>query len=111
MALITYDDKVSVIVNPLPDENKVTDSDMNEIKDVVNENANTLIPKDWDMSTNALPTGGNAGQLYNGFELTTRTTLTDNATPAATLPSKVLAIALQDNPTNKTHFLFLYTIS
>lgn len=111
MAQISYTDKIALTSNPLAEVNKVTDGNMNEIKSVVNENANTLIPKDWDMSTNALPTGGKAGQIYNGFELTTRTTLTDNATPAATLPSKVLAIALQSNPTLKTHFLFIYTIA
>lgn len=35
---ITYNDKTSLIVSPLPDENKVTDDDMNEIKVVVNVN-------------------------------------------------------------------------
>jgi hypothetical protein len=39
MAKITYTDKVSVQVDPtIPDINKVTDADMNEIKDVVNDN-------------------------------------------------------------------------
>jgi len=40
--MITYDDKVSTVSNPLPDINKVTDADMNEIKNVVNENETTL---------------------------------------------------------------------
>lgn len=35
---ITYNDKTSLIDSPLPDENKVTDDDMNEIKVVVNVN-------------------------------------------------------------------------
>ena len=40
MAKITYNDKVALITNPdIADENKVTDNDMNEIKQVVNENA------------------------------------------------------------------------
>lgn len=40
---ITYSDKQAMGTQPsIPDENKVTDSDMNEIKNVVNENANIL---------------------------------------------------------------------
>lgn len=39
---ITYTDKESLVTSPLPAENKVADSDMNEIKDVVNNNANEL---------------------------------------------------------------------
>ena len=35
---ITYTDKESLIDSPLPNENKVTDDDMNEIKSVVNSN-------------------------------------------------------------------------
>lgn len=35
---ITYNDKTSLITRPLPNENKVTDGDMNEIKRVVNHN-------------------------------------------------------------------------
>lgn len=35
---ITYTDKESLITSPLPEENKVTDTDMNEIKNVVNSN-------------------------------------------------------------------------
>ena len=63
---------------------------------------------DWNMSTNAFPTGGKKGQEYYGTELTTRTTLTD--TTGALLPSKVLAKALQDNPTTNAHFAFTYVI-
>lgn len=41
MAKITYKDKAAVNVNPdIPDINKVNADDMNEIKNVVNENAN-----------------------------------------------------------------------
>ena len=40
MAKITYNNKVALITNPdIADENKITDNDMNEIKQVVNENA------------------------------------------------------------------------
>ena len=35
---ITYNDKTSLVTSPLPNENKVTDDDMNEIKQVVNHN-------------------------------------------------------------------------
>ena len=42
MSKITYADKISLVTSPLPDENKVTDNDMNEIKSVVNTNADTL---------------------------------------------------------------------
>ena len=43
MSKITYDDKVALNENPeIADINKVTDDDMNEIKQVVNDNANTL---------------------------------------------------------------------
>ena len=43
MALITYLDKQAMGTQPtIPEVNKVTDSDMNEIKYAVNENANIL---------------------------------------------------------------------
>lgn len=43
MALITYADKQAMGTQPsIPEINKVTDSNMNEIKSVVNENANIL---------------------------------------------------------------------
>ena len=43
MALITYKDKVSLVENPdIPDENKITAQDMNEIKKVVNENQSLI---------------------------------------------------------------------
>lgn len=42
---ITYSDKQAMGTQPsIPDINKVTDSDMNEIKDVVNNNANEITP-------------------------------------------------------------------
>ena len=39
---ITYEDKVSTIVSPLPAINRIRDVDCNEIKDVVNDNADIL---------------------------------------------------------------------
>lgn len=42
---ITYSDKQAMGTQPsIPDINKVTDSDMNEIKDVVNNNASEITP-------------------------------------------------------------------
>ncbi len=108
MATITYSDKVGLVTNPAADINKVTDADMNEIKTVVNTNATTITIIAWDMSTNVFPIGGKNGQVYYGTEFTTRTTLTD--TNGDLLPSKVMATALQDNPTANTHFLFQYVI-
>jgi hypothetical protein len=44
MALITYADKQAMGTQPsIPEVNKVTDSNMNEIKSVVNANANYLV--------------------------------------------------------------------
>ena len=39
---ITYDDKVSLTTSALPRANKCTDDDLNEIKQVVNDNADEL---------------------------------------------------------------------
>lgn len=41
---ITYTDKVSLVTSPLPDENKVTDGNMNEIKQTTNYNDDSLPP-------------------------------------------------------------------
>ena len=42
---ITYSDKQAMATHPsIPDVNKVTDSDMNEIKSVVNNNASEITP-------------------------------------------------------------------
>lgn len=43
MREITYDDKSSLSTSPLPRTNKATADDFNEIKEVVNANANTTI--------------------------------------------------------------------
>lgn len=52
---ITYTDKESLVTSPLPEENKVTDTDMNEIKNVVNSN---------DDETTALKTKTQNFQTY-----------------------------------------------
>ena len=41
---ITYTDKISITHSTLPVENKVTDDDMNEIKNVVNYNSQAMLP-------------------------------------------------------------------
>ena len=63
---------------------------------------------DWNMSTNAFPTGGNRGQEYYGTEVSTRTTLTDIA--GNLLPRIVIAKALVNNPTTNAHFAFINVI-
>ena len=52
---ITYNDKTSLVISPLPDENKVTDNDMNEIKQVVNHN-DTPIGSGYEYFGAVLPT-------------------------------------------------------
>lgn len=51
---IEYENKVNLTTSSLPRRNKVIDEDMNEIKQVVNQNAGTLL---W---TNPNPTSGMA---------------------------------------------------
>ncbi len=81
MAQITYENKVKINDNPsIPNINKVTDADMNEIKDVVNENYDEqqettselknlikitemgIISSDKMTNTTI---GGNSGKLYD----------------------------------------------
>lgn len=50
MALITYTDKVDLDTTAVADINKVSASDMNEIKSVVNGNANSLGKVLWEGS-------------------------------------------------------------
>ncbi len=77
-----------------------------EIADLGSGGSSSLI--DWDMSTDAFPLLGSKGQAYYGTELTTRTNLTDTA--GNTLPSKLIAIALINNPTTNAHFAFINVI-
>ena len=85
MAKITYNDKVALITNPdIADENKVTDNDMNEIKQVVNENAiNISNEVDEDYRVNFLKGKNlfNANNVLNGMGIAsggTITSATDN---------------------------------
>lgn len=63
MSEITYDDKIDLNVeSTIANINKVTASDMNEIKSVVNANANTLdninVPSNWVKVGDTIPTDG-----------------------------------------------------
>lgn len=61
---ITYDNKVALNVNPdIADVNKVTDNDMNEIKSVVNNNANNI----GDLSNLTTPTTTNLVGAINSI--------------------------------------------
>lgn len=56
---ITYADKESLVTSPLPNENKVTDDDMNEIKNVVNSNAD-----DFENATEVITGTGTVNSTY-----------------------------------------------
>lgn len=61
---ITYDNKVALNVNPdIANTNKVTDNDMNEIKSVVNNNANNI----GDLSNLTTPTTTNLVGAINSI--------------------------------------------
>ena len=48
---INFDNKVSTITSPLPAINRIRDIDVNEIKDVVNNNADELTTANTNIST------------------------------------------------------------
>ena len=54
MGKITFEDKVSVVLNPLPRKNKLTADDMNEIKTSVNELYDSI---EYDLDPNGEATG------------------------------------------------------
>ena len=61
---ITYDNKVALNVNPdIANVNKITDNDMNEIKSVVNNNANNI----GDLSNLTTPTPTNLVGAINSI--------------------------------------------
>lgn len=49
---IEFEDKESTIISPLPAINRIRDVDINEIKDVVNNNADELTTANTNISTN-----------------------------------------------------------
>lgn len=66
---ITYTDKESLVTSQLPEENIVTDSDMNEIKEVVNNNA-TELGNAVSITTNE---NGTAIKFINGIMICIKT--------------------------------------
>ena len=77
MAQITYTNKVALNENPeIADINKVTDSDMNEIKQVVNDNYNNTI-----QITDTEPTGDDWKIWIDSDKQTDNTYYNDNGTP------------------------------
>lgn len=60
---ITYDDKISLTTSALPRANKCTDDDLNEIKQVVNDNADELD----ENTTNIEELATNITDLENKF--------------------------------------------
>lgn len=80
MAQITYDNKVALNENPeIANINKVTDDDLNEIKQVVNDNYNNTIqitdtePTDNDnkLWINSGEIGGQASEITNSYSEST----------------------------------------
>lgn len=68
MAKITYDNKTNIRTYPtLPNANKVTDNDMNEIKSVVNDNYDEFIDEIFYKSGDEIELGANGGYIINGF--------------------------------------------
>jgi hypothetical protein len=65
---------------------------------------------DWNMDTNAFPSGSVKGQRYYGVITTSCTLLDVSGNP---LPSKIFATALQDSAStsNPAHWAFTYTIN
>lgn len=61
---ITFDDKVSLTTSPLPRANKCTAEDLNEIKSVVNDNADKL-------DLNTIEIGNLEDSLNNRFNYST----------------------------------------
>lgn len=59
MAKITYDDKSYLNINAnVPNVNKVTDSDMNEIKSVVNDNYDEMVDEIYYKANDIIELGG-----------------------------------------------------
>lgn len=88
---ITYDDKVALNENPSVAEiNKVTDNNMNEIKNVVNNNAT-------ETSTNTTNVNTNTTKITNLQAIATATFTNDKTN----LPSGVLAFDTLNSSSNK----------
>lgn len=107
MAKITYTDKVGLTPNPLPDENKWSDVDCNQVKTVVNQNeywrgawaGTTALPVDADAVGS-----GTAGAILAGntFVFTNQVVF-----GGSVFPAKSIAVALQNTPTTLAHWSIL----
>lgn len=95
---ITYEDKVKLQDEPdIPNKNKVTDNDMNEIKDVVNTNADELDTAKENIENLEEGQGTNSTDITNlkGRMTTLETDNTKNKSNISNLQ--------KDNETNKTN--------
>lgn len=80
MATITYNDKTALTIDTsIADENKVTASDLNEIKNVVNTNASTLDSNVTQTATNTTNLT-NLLNIFSGSEVNTGMTYVDGST-------------------------------
>ena len=98
MAKITYEDKVKLQDEPdIPNKNKVTDNDMNEIKDVVNINADELDTAKENIENLEEGQGTNSTDIIN-LKGRMTTLETDNAKNKSDISN-----LQKDNETNKTN--------
>lgn len=98
MAKITYEDKVKLQDKPdIPNKNKVTDNDMNEIKDVVNTNADELDTAKENIENLEEGQGTNSTDITN-LKGRMTTLETDNAKNKSDISN-----LQKDNETNKTN--------
>lgn len=98
MAKITYEDKVKLQDEPdIPNKNKVTDNDMNEIKDVVNTNADELDTAKENIENLEEGQGTNSTDIIN-LKGRMTTLETDNAKNKSDISN-----LQKDNETNKTN--------
>lgn len=106
---IDYEDKIGLQNDPnVPDKNKVLDEDMNEIKSVVNNNADELITAQQNIEN--LQTGqGTASTDITSLKNRVTTLETDNTTnkqDISSLKSRTTTLET-DNETNKTNISIL----
>lgn len=109
--LITYDDKDKT--QPEGSAKRTwRDVDANEVKQVVNENANGAmrIIGDWNMSTNLLPASTKKGYAYRGINGPT-TTLLDAS--GNVIPNGVLIVSMADgaSTTSVANWFLTYPIN
>ncbi len=90
---ITYDNKVALNTNPdIADINKVTDSDMNEIKSVANNNANNI----GDLSTLTTTTTSSIVGAVNEINSTRLVSLWTNSAPTSAFGPQNVQLSSSD---------------